>query len=100
LLAALDRQITLLGSIPLMLEYEAVPTRPEHLKEIGLRAEEISEAPDALAVVIEPVARRTKFAKGHCTAAKTAPPAIAGAQLDQEAALCRNRSNAKAGTIS
>ena len=57
LLAALDRQITLLASsVPLTLEYEAVLTRPEHLKEIGLRAEEINDVLDALAVVIEPVA--------------------------------------------
>lgn len=55
LIAALDRRITLLASVPLMLEYEAVLTRPEHLKVIGLSAEEVNEVLDALAAVIEPV---------------------------------------------
>ena len=55
LLAALDRRFTLLASVPLMLEYEAVLTRPEHLKEIGLRAEEVNDVFDGLAAVIEPV---------------------------------------------
>jgi putative PIN family toxin of toxin-antitoxin system len=58
LLAALDRRIAVLASVPLMLEYEAVLTRPEHLKESGLRAEEMNEVLDALAAVIEPVALR------------------------------------------
>jgi putative PIN family toxin of toxin-antitoxin system len=58
LLAALDRRITMLASVPLMLEYEAVLTRPEHLKEIGLGAEEINEVLDAMAAVIEPIALR------------------------------------------
>lgn len=58
LLAALDRRIVMLASVPLILEYEAVLTRPEHLKEIGLKAEEINEVLDALAAVIEPVALR------------------------------------------
>jgi putative PIN family toxin of toxin-antitoxin system len=58
LLAALDRRITLLVSVPLMLEYEAVLTRPEQRQAIGLKAEEIGEVLDALAAVIEPVALR------------------------------------------
>jgi putative PIN family toxin of toxin-antitoxin system len=58
LLAALDRRITLLASLPLALEYEAVLTRPEHLKEIGLSAEEVNEVLDALVAVVEPVALR------------------------------------------
>ena len=58
LLAALDRRFTLLASVPLMLEYEAVLTRPEHLKEIGLRAEEVNDVLDGLAAVIEPVTLR------------------------------------------
>ena len=53
LLAALDRRIAMLASVPLMLEYEAVLTRPEHLEAIGLRAEEIYDVLDALAAVIE-----------------------------------------------
>ena len=47
-----------MASVPLMLEYEAVLTRPEHLKEIGLGAEEVNEVLDALAAVIEPVKLR------------------------------------------
>jgi len=35
LLAALDRQFELLLSVPLILEYEAVLTRPEHLARAG-----------------------------------------------------------------
>ena len=58
LLAALERRITLLVSVPLMLEYEAALTRPEHLKAIGLRAEEVNEVLAALAAVMEPVALR------------------------------------------
>src|ERR1700687_4511009 len=58
LLAALDRRITLLASVPLMLEYEAVLTRPEHLKAIGLGAEEVNVVLDAWAAVIEPVRLR------------------------------------------
>jgi putative PIN family toxin of toxin-antitoxin system len=55
LLAALDRRITMLASVPLMLEYEAVLTRPEQLDKIGLSAAEIDVVLDALASVIEPV---------------------------------------------
>jgi predicted nucleic acid-binding protein len=45
----------MLASFPLMLEDEAVLRRPEHLKEIGLRAGAFNEMLDALAAVIEPV---------------------------------------------
>ena len=58
LLAALDRQIVLLASVPLMLEYEAVLTRPEHLERIGLTVQDIGAILDALAAVIEPVSIR------------------------------------------
>ena len=47
-LAALDRDFELLLSVPLMIEYEAVLTRPEHLQEIGLTAREVNEVLDAL----------------------------------------------------
>jgi predicted nucleic acid-binding protein len=50
-----NRRITVLASVPLMLEYEAVLTRPEHLRVIGISAEEVNEVLDALAAVIEPV---------------------------------------------
>jgi putative PIN family toxin of toxin-antitoxin system len=55
LLAALDRRVIMLASVPLMLEYEAVLMRPEHLAKIGLKASEIDVVLDALAAVIEPV---------------------------------------------
>ena len=55
LLAALDQQYTLVASVPLMLEYEAVLTRPEHLAAAGITQEEVGTILDALAEVIEPV---------------------------------------------
>lgn len=58
LLAALDRRVVVLASVPLMLEYEAVLTRPGHLDQIGVTAEEMNEVLDALAAVTEPVALR------------------------------------------
>jgi putative PIN family toxin of toxin-antitoxin system len=58
LLAALDRRVVALASVPLMLEYQAVLTRPEHLEKIGVTIEEIDVVLDALAAVVEPVALR------------------------------------------
>ena len=55
LVAALDRRVVALGSVPLMLEYEAVLTRPDQLNKTGLTIEETNAALDALASVIEPV---------------------------------------------
>ncbi len=55
LLAALDRQFVMPVSVPLMLEYEAVLTRREHLAAAGITAEELDIVLDALAAVIEPV---------------------------------------------
>lgn len=55
LLAALDRRFVLLASVPLMIEYEAVLTRPEQLEESGLTAAETNAVLDGLAAVIEPV---------------------------------------------
>jgi putative PIN family toxin of toxin-antitoxin system len=55
LICALDRQIELLASVPLMLEYEAVLTRPEHLDASGLTAQQVGEVLDALAKVLIPV---------------------------------------------
>lgn len=51
LLRALDGGFGLLVSVPLMMEYEAVLTRPEQLKAIGLDAAEVNEILDALAKV-------------------------------------------------
>ena len=55
LLAALGRRFELLLSVPLMLEYEAVATRAEHLAASGLSRREISHVLDDLAAVARPV---------------------------------------------
>lgn len=52
---ALDGEFTLLASVPLMLEYETVATRTEHLEAAGLSEEDVEAVLDALATVIEPV---------------------------------------------
>ena len=51
LLAALDKSIELLLSVPLMVEYEAVLTRKEHLAASGLSAREVNEILDGLVKV-------------------------------------------------
>lgn len=48
----------MLASVPLMLEYEAVLTRPEHLLGSGLNREEMGAVLDAVASVVEPVEMR------------------------------------------
>jgi putative PIN family toxin of toxin-antitoxin system len=55
LLGALDRRFELLLSVPLMLEYESVLTRPEHLLECGLSADDVGIVLDDLASVARPV---------------------------------------------
>jgi putative PIN family toxin of toxin-antitoxin system len=55
LLAALNRQFELLLSVPLMLEYEAVLTRPQHLAASGLSSLDIGRVLDDLAAVARPV---------------------------------------------
>jgi putative PIN family toxin of toxin-antitoxin system len=55
LLAALDQQFELLLSVPLMLEYEAVLTRPQHLSASGLSSAEVGRVLDDLAAVARPV---------------------------------------------
>ncbi len=55
LLGALDGAFVMPVSVPLMLEYEAVLTRPEHLAEAGVTAADVNTVLDALAAVIEPV---------------------------------------------
>ena len=55
LAGALDRGIDLLVSVPLMVEYEAVLTRPEHLAASGLTVAQVNEVLDALAHVGVPV---------------------------------------------
>lgn len=44
-----------LVSTPLLIEYEAVMTRAEHLKASGLSAGEVGQLLDALAAVATPV---------------------------------------------
>ena len=58
LLAALDRRFELLISVPLMLEYEAVLSRPEHLKGSGASEKDVAEILDGLALV----GKRVRFA--------------------------------------
>jgi putative PIN family toxin of toxin-antitoxin system len=55
LLAALHREFELLLSVPLILEYEAVLTRPEHLAACGLSGDEASRVLDDLAAIARPV---------------------------------------------
>jgi predicted nucleic acid-binding protein len=54
LVAALERQFTLLVSVPLLIEYQAVMTRPEHLVVAGLSPDDIGALLDAVALVSEP----------------------------------------------
>lgn len=55
LTGALQGTFTLLASVPLMLEYEAVATRPEHLAASGLSEGDVQALLDALARVVTPV---------------------------------------------
>jgi len=55
LLAALDRRFELLLSVPLILEYEAVLNRLEHLAACGLGGDEVGRILDDLAAVARPV---------------------------------------------
>ena len=55
LLGALDGSFQLLLSVPLILEYEAVLSRPEHLAACGLSAAEIGRVLDDLAGIAQPV---------------------------------------------
>jgi len=45
----------MLVSVPLLLEYEAVLTRPEHLLFCGLTEKEVRQAIDNIVVIAEPV---------------------------------------------
>jgi len=53
--AALQRRFILLASVPLIVEYEAVLTREEHLKASGLTAAHVQVLLDGVALVAEPV---------------------------------------------
>lgn len=61
LLAALNKQFDLLLSVPLILEYEAVLTRPEHLTVCGLNRKEVGRLMDDLAAVSETVNIRFRW---------------------------------------
>jgi putative PIN family toxin of toxin-antitoxin system len=52
---ALAQEFELLLSVPLMFEYEAVLTRPEHLSASGASAEDVGEVLDGLAAVAKRV---------------------------------------------
>ena len=49
------RGLTAVISVPLLIEYEAVLTRPEHLKAAGVSPADIEALLDAVAAVAEPV---------------------------------------------
>lgn len=55
LVAALQRRIELLVSVPLVIEYEAVLTRPEHLRAASLTVADVKAVLDAVVAVSEPV---------------------------------------------
>ena len=55
LVAALRRSFTLLASVTLLIEYQAVMTRREHLTASGLSLADIETLLDAVASVAEPV---------------------------------------------
>ncbi len=55
LVAALEKRFELLLSVPLMIEYEAVLTRKEHLKAAGLQVADVVELLNAVAAIGEPV---------------------------------------------
>ncbi|MBF0166210.1 MAG: putative toxin-antitoxin system toxin component, PIN family [Alphaproteobacteria bacterium] len=49
--AALEKRFSLLLSVPLLIEYEAVMTRPQHLSSSGLSAGDVGLLLDTLALV-------------------------------------------------
>ena len=53
--SALNRKLTIAVSVPLMIEYEAIMTREDHLNAAGLSAEDVAVLLDAVAAVAEPV---------------------------------------------
>jgi len=53
--AALQGRYPVLVSVPLMLEYESVLTRPEHVDAAGISATDIGVVLDAMATVVEPI---------------------------------------------
>lgn len=58
LLGALDREIHVLVSVPVMVEYEAVLRRPENLSAFGISVEDTRAVLDAFLAVAEPIQLR------------------------------------------
>jgi predicted nucleic acid-binding protein len=55
LTAALERRYQIVASVPLMLQYESVLTRSEHLVAAGISEADIQVLLDAIALVVTPV---------------------------------------------
>lgn len=55
LLAALEGRLTLLISVPLVIEYEAICSRPEHWLAAGLTERNVGQFLDGLVALAEPV---------------------------------------------
>jgi predicted nucleic acid-binding protein len=55
LISALERRYPVLASVPLMLQYESVLTRPEHLTAAGISAADVEVLFNAIALVVEPI---------------------------------------------
>lgn len=55
LTAALERRYLVLASVPLMLQYESVLTRSEHLAAARISAADVEILLDAIALVVEPI---------------------------------------------
>ena len=53
--AGLETRFTMLASVPLMIEYQAVLIRPEHLEASGLTEDDVGVLLDAVAKLVEPV---------------------------------------------
>lgn len=51
----LQRRMTMVASVPLFLEYEAVLSRPDHLKAAGARLRDVRNLLDVLAGLVVPV---------------------------------------------
>src|SRR5258706_3834886 len=55
LVAALEERYPVLVSVPLMVQYEAVLCRPEHLAVAGISPADVAVLLDAIAMVVEPI---------------------------------------------
>ena len=53
--AARERQVTLLASLPLVLEYQAICYQPRHLAVFGLKTEKVDKYLIAINALVEPV---------------------------------------------